>query len=494
MADEQQTEQLDTATNENHKGGRKKCRGKGMGTLLLKGKKYQARIWVNGKLYTKSTKTGVKKDAEKILQEFVADFQTKDELKLYDNLAHRAMTFQQQVDKATEDKPALAISSTWATYKAAQNRPDSGDRTLADYELQFGKFLDWMAAHHPDVHELRKVSQQIADEFASALGTTRTANTFNKYITLFRTMWSVLATTARLTTNPWLSIRKKKLTTHSKRELTIEELYRVVTTATGELQTLFSIGIYTGFRLGDCAMLEWGSIDLIRGYITITPRKTARRNNNKTISVPIHATLADTLINLPQGNHIGFVLPEIAALYMRNPSTLTRKIQSHFLACGISTGGKGARLYKNHGYYRIEHAELDKNGKHVVENTGLTDLAAARKVFADKIGCDKRAQIDVGFHSLRHTFVSLCANNKVPMALVQKIVGHSNPMMTAHYFHENQEEFKKAAAVLPDITTREERKALPAPATSRLDTFKTLVQTMTDAELQEARSFLASLN
>ena len=127
MADEQQTEQVDTTTNKTHKGGRKKCRGKGRGTLLLKGKKYQARIWVNGKLYTKSTKTGVKKDAEKILDEFVADFQTKDELKLYDNLAHRAMTFQQQVDKAEKEKPALAISSTWATYKAAQNRPDSGD-------------------------------------------------------------------------------------------------------------------------------------------------------------------------------------------------------------------------------------------------------------------------------------------------------------------------------------------------------------------------------
>ena len=67
-------------------------------------------------------------------------------------------------------------------------------------------------------------------------------------------------------------------------------------------------------------------------------------------------------------------------------------------------------------------------------------------------------------------------------------------MMTEHYFHENEEEFKKATAVLPDVTTREEPKALPAPATSKLDTFKTLVQTMTDAELQEARSFLASFN
>lgn len=493
MADEQQTEQVDTATNETHKGGRKKCRGKGMGTLLLKGKKYQARIWVNGKLYTKSTKTGVKKDAEKILEEFVADFQTKDELKLYDNLAHRAMTFQQQVDKAEEDKPALAISSTWVTYKAAQNRPDSGDRTLADYELQFGKFQDWITAHHPDVHELRKVSQEIADEFASALGMTRTANTFNKYITLFRTMWSVLATTARLTINPWLSIRKKKLTTHSKRELTVEELYRVVTTATGELQTLFSIGIYTGFRLGDCAMLEWGSVDLVRRKITITPRKTARRNNNKSISVPLHATLANILTQT-SGEHIGFVLPETAALYTRNPSALTRKIQSHFIACGIQTGSKGARLYKKRGFYRIEYPELDKNGKHIIENTRLTDITAARKLFAQKTGSEKRAQVDVGFHSFRHTFVSLCANNKVPMALVQKIVGHSNPMMTEHYFHENEEEFKKATAVLPDVTTREEPKALPAPATSKLDTFKTLVQTMTDAELQEARSFLASFN
>ena len=63
----------------------------------------------NSYYYTKSTKTGIKKEAEAFLKNFVADFQTKEEAKLYDNLAHRAMTFQQQVEDAELKKPALSI-------------------------------------------------------------------------------------------------------------------------------------------------------------------------------------------------------------------------------------------------------------------------------------------------------------------------------------------------------------------------------------------------
>lgn len=62
-----------------------------------------------------------------------------------------------------------------------------------------------------------------------------------------------------------------------------------------------------------------------------------------------------------------------------------------------------------------------------------------------------RQAVDVGFHSLRHTFVSLAANAGAPLALVQSIVGHSNPMMTEHYFHANAEALTHTVAALPAI-------------------------------------------
>ena len=62
---------------------------------------------------------------------------------------------------------------------------------------------------------------------------------------------------------------------------------------------------------------------------------------------------------------------------------------------------------------------------------------------------------------MRHTFVSLSANAGTPLAVVQSIVGHSNPAMTRHYFHESAEALQSAVAALPDVT----RPALPATAT-----------------------------
>ncbi len=55
--------------------------------------------------------------------------------------------------------------------------------------------------------------------------------------------------------------------TASHRELTIEELRQVCSAATGELRTLFAIGLYSGLRLADAVTLQWGEVELIRRLI-----------------------------------------------------------------------------------------------------------------------------------------------------------------------------------------------------------------------------------
>ena len=76
----------------------------------------------------------------------------------------------------------------------------------------------------------------------------------------------------------------------------------------------------------------------------------------------------------------------------------------------------------------------------------------------------KRNSTEVGFHSLRHTFVSLAANAGAPFALVQSIVGHSTAEMTRHYFHENDDALKTTVDTLPDVTGLSPAGLLPAPA------------------------------
>jgi integrase len=59
----------------------------------------------------------------------------------------------------------------------------------------------------------------------------------------------------------------------------------------------------------------------------------------------------------------------------------------------------------------------------------------------------KRAGIKpaIGFHQLRHSFVSLLVKKAVPLAYVAKALGHANTkMVEQHYGHISEDDFAKA--------------------------------------------------
>jgi len=67
-------------------------------------------------------------------------------------------------------------------------------------------------------------------------------------------------------------------------------------------------------------------------------------------------------------------------------------------------------------------------------------------------GHRRKRIVRVGFHSLRHSFVSLCAANRVPQVAIMELVGHGSPAMTALYSHAGDEQKAKAIAALPAFT------------------------------------------
>src|ERR1039457_7253593 len=146
----------------------------------------------------------------------------------------------------------------------------------------------------------------------------------------------------------------------------------------------------------------------------------------------IHPVLRDLLSETPVGQRTGYVLPEIATIYLRRDDMVTDMVQNHFKLCGIS-------LYK--------------------PGTGMNG---------------ERAVVEAGFHSLRHTFVSMCREKNVPLAVVESIVGHSNPSMTRHYTHVGELAATNAVALLPNISNDAEP---PVPAK------RTEVEIIRDARL-----------
>ena len=435
------------------------------GYLFKRGRNFYVSWKVNGKLFMKALRDDngqpitAKREAEIARDKFMLPIATGDEAAVLESIAGKLGGRKAELAKwEDEQHPPLSIRRAWSEFLASPNRPDSGESTLRQYEFQWQAFADWMKEKHPDILALRDVSKEIAEEYASSLNHGKfSPSTYNKHLNLLTLVFRVVKHKAKLTGNPWESpkrggyLQRKRMVANSRRELTIDELRKVCQVATGELRTLLALGIYSGLRLGDCATLRWGEVDLPRGMIRRIPNKTARRNP-KPVIIPAHPILREMLSEIPLKRRGEYVLPKMARLYAHNICAVTDKVQGHFKACGIT---------------------LHKPG------TG-TD--------------GKRAVIEVGFHSLRHTFVSLCRESNAPLAVVESIVGHSNPAMTRHYTHVGELAAGRAVAALPSVmgeTVKAEPQKRDAEALLR--EVKAVAEKITGANWREKRTSLLTL-
>lgn len=429
------------------------------GYLFKRGDSFYVAWRVNGKAFSKALRGDdgqpitTKREAEEARAKWMAQFSMATEAEALESIAAKLEGHKTELAKwENEQNPPLPITQAWSAFLDSPNRPDSGAETLYQYECQWSAFADWMKGKHPDLLTLRDVSKSIAEEYAGTLNHGRfSANTYNKHLNLLTLVFRVVKAKAKLADNPWADIQRKRLVTQSRRELTVDELRKVCGEAQGELQTLLALGVYSGLRLGDCATLRWGEVDLARGIIRRVPNKSARRNP-KPVIVPIHPVLGDMLAKTPASERHEYVLPETCALYLRRSDAVTDLVKRHFETCGVTTNKPG---------------------------TGGDS--------------GKRAVIETGFHSLRHTFVSLCRESNAPLAVVESIVGHSNPAMTRHYTHVGELAAGRAVAALPSVIGN----ATPQPerrdADSILREAKAMAEKITAKNWREQKSALLTL-
>lgn len=396
----------------NANGANGRRRANNTGTLEKRGGRWLARWYVytpQGKRFRKSKMLAATNidDARAQLRDLTEGNALMSAEKDLKRDIERLQGVRAELQKYEDSRPALALADMFATFESSPQRPQRcGAETLRQYRSQVGRFVAWMAAHCPDASEMRQVTKAMASDFLSDLGKRASPNTYNKYATLLGSIWRTLGEAARCTLNPWDGIgRRAQTDENGRRPLTVEELTRVCSTLTGEMRVLFALGIYTGLRLGDCALMDWGTVDMVRRVIVTVPRKT--RKKRTVVEIPIHAALFAILDETPAGRRRGYLMPDIADTYKRDTSAIAARIRRTFEAAGLST-----------------RADVDGYAIRVAK---------------------------IGFHSLRHTFVSMMGNAGAPLALVQSIVGHANPMMTAHYFHARTDALANAVGNLPAL-------------------------------------------
>ena len=414
------------------------AREKGMGNLQReKSGRWTMRVSIDGKRYCRSTRTKDRDQAERVLQRYLAPFGLGE---------HR-----------------LPLADVWMEYVRSPNRNELAKATLDSKRQVWMQFAKWMEHFYLPVKDLAGVTQDMVAEYLTCLRADHCATTYNSRVCVLREIFRVLSRKAGLEDNPWGEVRLRPEDSHSRRELTMDELKRLLKAAAAvgrdelrvkseefdkdgtphnsslithhsslgnEWYTLIMIGIYTGLRLGDCCRLSWSQINIGEGVIQVVPQKT-KRHHQRLVTIPIHQALGQAL--LAQSDECRVMSDELN----KDGSTNSSLITHH---SSLLTGPVLPTI-----------SELYSVCRSRVSNRLTAIFRAANIETSVKLQGRRHKTPEATFHSLRHTFVSFAANAGVPLHIVQSIVGHESTAMTRHYYHENLEALKGAVNAIPAL-------------------------------------------
>jgi integrase len=197
-----------------------------------------------------------------------------------------------------------------------------------------------------------------------------------------------------------------------RRPFTLDQIRAVLAVADEEWRSMILCGLYTGQRIGDIARLTWANVDLERGQIKLTTRKTGA-----VLMIPMAAPLKEHLDTLPTPD----ARPELAPLHPRAFAIVTQQGRS--------------------GTLSNQFADL-------LAAAGLREKKPHRVTSGE--GRDGRRESEMlSFHSLRHSAVTLLKEAGIPAAVVQKLIGHESAQMSELYTTVGEEALVKAAAAFP---------------------------------------------
>jgi integrase len=195
---------------------------------------------------------------------------------------------------------------------------------------------------------------------------------------------------------------------NARRPFTIQELKKILHRVKGdEWEGLVLFGIYSGQRLRDLSNLTWQNLDLDSGEFAFASGKTGRR-----MRIPLAAPLERYIAKLPAGDD-----PKQPLFPQAFNTKRTGTLSNQFYDILVDAGLVDARNHRAKG-----------NGR------------SSRRTFNE-----------IGFHALRHTATSLMKNAGISPAIVQDIIGHDSPAISAHYTHIDDAAKRKALNAMPDL-------------------------------------------
>ena len=380
---------------------KKKGNKKGCGYIRKRGKHFYWRRRVNGKEINKRILANSLEEAEKEIERLITISKSKTEIEV--------AVFTARANKLIQEVSSLSLDDAFEAFEKNPTRPDCLPDAVKRNKLAWNEFLACVRINNPNARTMIDITANDAEDYAISIAN-MSPGVYNKRIGSLKLIFKILKRQSGLSENPFQLIRRKALQAENKKELTNEQLVKVFESVDGEypfsvphredVKILFRIGAYTGMRLKDCCLLKLSEIDFKKNTIAVKPSKTKKTNTR--VTIPIHADLLELLEKVDKNQE--YALPGLSDRYNRNPSGVTRTTS---LIIWYALNPENGNL---------KHPALIKG---------------------------------YGFHSLRHSFVSFCANAGVPLAVVQEIVGHNNVAVTHIYSHLSLDTLRAAVAAVP---------------------------------------------
>jgi len=324
---------------------------------------------------------------------------------------------------------------------------EPGKKRLAANRTYFNDFLAFMATNYSEIISLRAVTTKHAEEYINLLKTKGAFTKEIKYISKKTkkpkekiylskaTNLSAATVNARhkLLKSVFLRLKKDLGIIHNpfdfsfmesdkeNREVFSEKELQLIgkNMSMPYTKPIFIIGICTGLSLSDICLLKWSEINLQLGVI----ENKRRRKTGTELEIPILPPLQSFLQEQhPVNGHGEYVCPELAEMYLSNPSGINHRIKKFLEELGIKT--------------------------------------------TVKIESRTRAVSNKSAHALRHTFAYMAGVYNIPLAIVQSILGHMSEEMTKMYQrHANLKDKQRYLAQLPialvgDVKVEPERDQL----------------------------------
>ncbi len=265
-------------------------------------------------------------------------------------------------------------------------------------------FLKWLGKRADK--GIESVTTQHIREFRDSLRAGRTARTCNHYTKDISSIFGAAITEGLIPTNPVSPLKSLPLTDSSERHpFSNDEVQQLVKMApSDDWRGVILLGAYTGLRLGDCAGLTWGNVDLNACTLTVIPKKTQRKGIE--VRIPLASPLRDFLEDHPIADDPKApVFPSLSEMPVSGNSGLSVTFGEVMECAGVSRGKKR------------------QSGMH-----------------------------ERSFHALRHTFTSWLANAGVPPELRQAMTGHLDDGSHKLYTHHDLSSLQSAIGLLPGLT------------------------------------------